>query len=188
MNELDTGVKGAEHVKHNPNGRIPTIIDHDNNDFTLWESTTIIRYLVERYDKDRKISFPTNSNESFLIDQWMTFQASGQGPYFGQITWFKLRHPEKFPSAIERYQKEALRVVSVLDSVLAKQKYLVGNKLTIADLSFYSWNFGFFNPPHILKDSPFEAELQQYKNFLKWHEEIGEVESVKKVYGIREKV
>src|ERR1700742_4596586 len=57
---------------------VPTIIDHDNDDFTLWESTTIVRYLVERYDKDHKISFPSGTNESFLIDQWMTFQASGQ--------------------------------------------------------------------------------------------------------------
>jgi glutathione S-transferase len=57
---------------------IPTIIDHDNNDFALWESASIIRYLVARYDKDHKLSFPTDSNETFLVDQWMTFQASGQ--------------------------------------------------------------------------------------------------------------
>ena len=28
--------KLPEHVKYNPNGRIPTIIDHKNNDFVLW--------------------------------------------------------------------------------------------------------------------------------------------------------
>jgi len=181
----DTGVKGAEHVKLNPNGRIPTIIDHDNNDFTLWESNTIIRYLVERYDKDRKISFPAGTNESFLVDQWMTFQASGQGPYFGQISWFKRSHPEKIPSAVERYQKEAIRVISVLDSVLANQEYLVGNKITIADISFYVWDYPLLNPTYLLRDSPFEAELQKYKNFLRWHEEVEQLESVKKAYGIR---
>lgn len=30
----------------------------------------------------------------------------------------------------------------MLDSVLSKQKYLVGNKVTIADLSFIPWNTG----------------------------------------------
>lgn len=45
-------------------------------------------------------------------------------------------HPEKIPSAVERYQKEILRVFGVLESVLSKQEWLVGNKLTIADLSF----------------------------------------------------
>ena len=49
-------------------------------------------------------------------------------------------HPEKIQSAIERYQKETLRVFSVLDGVLAKQEWLVGGKPTIADLSFIQWN------------------------------------------------
>ena len=49
-------------------------------------------------------------------------------------------HPEKIASAIERYQKETVRVFSVLDSVLSKQDWLVGGKPTIADLSFFSWN------------------------------------------------
>ena len=76
-------------------------------------------------------------------------------------------------------------MISVLDGVLANQKYLVGNKLTIADISFYAWDFVLFNPPHLLGESPLEAELQKYKNFLRWHEEVGQLESVKKVYGIR---
>ena len=59
-------------------------------------------------------------------------------PYYGQAFWFIRYHPERVPSAIERYQKEILRVFSVLDSVLSKQEWLVGNKLTIADLSFIS--------------------------------------------------
>ena len=51
-------------------------------------------------------------------------------------------HPEKIQSAIERYQKETIRVISVLDGVLAKSPYgyLVGGKATIADLSFITWN------------------------------------------------
>lgn len=28
--------KAESHTKYNPNGRIPTIIDHKNNDFALW--------------------------------------------------------------------------------------------------------------------------------------------------------
>ena len=61
-------------------------------------------------------------------------------PYFGQAAWFRHFHAEKIPSAIERYDNEIKRVFGVLESVLSKQKYLVGNKLTIADLSFITWN------------------------------------------------
>lgn len=28
--------KALEHTKFNPNGRIPTLIDHNNNDFVVW--------------------------------------------------------------------------------------------------------------------------------------------------------
>ena len=49
------------------------------------------------------------------------------------------------PSAVERYNNEIKRVFGVLDSVLSKQKYLVGDKVTIADLSFVPWNAGVEN-------------------------------------------
>lgn len=41
---------------------------------------------------------------------------------------------------MERYNNEIRRVYGVLDGVLAKSEYLVGGKLTIADLAFISWN------------------------------------------------
>lgn len=57
-------------------------------------------------------------------------------PYYGQFAWFGRFHSEKIPSAVERYQKEVLRVLGVLESVLSKQEWLVGGKMTIADISF----------------------------------------------------
>lgn len=56
-------------------------------------------------------------------------------PYYGQAFWFK-HLSETIPSALERYQKEIIRVLGVLESVLSKSEWLVGGKCTIADLSF----------------------------------------------------
>ena len=58
------------------------------------------------------------------------------------MSWFARYHPEKIPSAIERYQKETQRVLTVLDGVLAKSPsgWLVGGKCTAADISFIPWN------------------------------------------------
>ena len=61
-------------------------------------------------------------------------------PYFGQSIWFQFYHKEKVPSAVERYNNETRRVLGVLDGVLSKQEYLVGGKVTIADLAFIPWN------------------------------------------------
>jgi glutathione S-transferase len=71
-----------------------------------------------------------------------TFLKCRCSPYFGQSSWFQFQHSEKIPSAIERYNNEIRRVFGVLDSVLAKQKYLVGDKVTVADLAFITWNVG----------------------------------------------
>ncbi|KAH9919704.1 glutathione S-transferase C-terminal-like protein [Fomitopsis serialis] len=133
--------KSPEHLKYNPNGRIPTLIDHGNDDFVIWESNAIMVYLVEKYDIERKISV-SDADEKAQQLQWLFFQASGQGPYYGQAAWFNRRHPEKIPSAIERYQQEVIRVLGVLESVLSKQDWLVGGKCTIADISFVPWNAG----------------------------------------------
>jgi glutathione S-transferase len=139
-------LKKPEYLAINPNGRMPSIQD-PNTDLTLWESGAIIEYLIETYDKDHKVSFAPGTPEYYHAKQWLFFQISGQGPYYGQAAWFKKFHPEQVPSAIERYVKEINRVTGVLDGHLAKQKvengsagpWLVGNKLSYADLAFVSW-------------------------------------------------
>jgi len=134
--------KTSPHVDLNPNGRIPTIIDHTNNDFVLWESNAILTYLAERYDTEHKFSASTEEDKYKQL-QWLFFQSSGQGPYFGQAAWFIWYHAEKVPSAVERYQNEIKRVLKVLDGELAQREWLVGGKYSIADLSFINWtDFG----------------------------------------------
>ena len=130
-------LKSEAYLKLNPNGRAPTIED-PNTGVTLWESGAIILYLAETYDNDEKISYHKGP-EKFQLYQWLAFQISGQGPYFGQAAWFMMFHQEKLPSAVERYVNEIERVVSVLDRHLQQQEWLVGDKVTYADLAFVTW-------------------------------------------------
>lgn len=62
-------------------------------------------------------------------------------PYYGQAAFFKFFSPEKIPAAIERYEKEILRVLGVLDGVLVKKQWLVGGKYSAADISFVTCAF-----------------------------------------------
>lgn len=122
----------------NPNGRVPAIED-PNTGITLWESGAILEYLVETYDKQHTISFAPGSQDYFLAKQWLHFQVSGQGPYFGQAVWFHRYHHEQIESAKERYVKEIRRVSGVLDKFLADKEYLVGGKFSYVDLAFIPW-------------------------------------------------
>ncbi|KAL4247797.1 GST superfamily protein [Abortiporus biennis] len=177
--------KAPEHTKYNPNGRIPTLIDHHNNDFAIWESCAIMLYLAEKYDKDKKI-YSSDFNERALINQYLFFQASGQGPYFGQAFWFAKYHPEKIQSAIDRYKKEMIRVFGVLETILADKEWLVAGKPTIADFAFITWDLpvddGFLNG-----FENFNAE-KDFPLFYKWHKRVSAVPSVKRVLETRAKL
>ncbi|KAM0415938.1 hypothetical protein ACHAPT_013091 [Fusarium lateritium] len=131
-------VKKPPFTDLNPNGRVPAIVD-PNTDLTLWESGAIVQYLIEVYDTENKLTYET-LRERHTLHQYLHFQMSGQGPYFGQAGWFNYLHREKIPSAIERYEIQVLRVVEVLDGVLKDRDWLVGDKCTFADLSFLPWN------------------------------------------------
>ena len=130
----------------NPNGRLPAIQD-PNTGLTLWESGAILEYLTEKYDKTHKFSFEAGTNDFYLARQWLYFQTTGQGPYYGQYAWFTNLHSEPVPSAVERYVKEINRVTSVMEGHLKTQKekygteepWFVGNKYSYVDLAFAPW-------------------------------------------------
>lgn len=138
-------VKKPEYTAINPNGRVPSIYD-PNTDLTLWESGAIFEYLIEKYDPEHKFSFAPGSPESYHAKQYLFFQVSGQGPYYGQAAWFKIYHSEKVPSAVARYTGEINRVTGVLDKVLSENAkaggdgpWLVGGKYSYADIAFVPW-------------------------------------------------
>jgi GSH-dependent disulfide-bond oxidoreductase len=79
----------------NPNGRIPAIVDHDADDFAVFESGAVLMYLAEKYGKFNG----SNAKEKSQIQQWMFFQAGGTGPMQGQASHFLNYAPEDIPYA-----------------------------------------------------------------------------------------
>ncbi|KOS36759.1 hypothetical protein ACN38_g12477 [Penicillium nordicum] len=120
----------------NPNGRLPAIID-PNQKITLWESGAIVEYLIDMYDVSHKLSYETLP-EKYHTQQWLHFQMSGQGPYYGQLFWFK-QPPTPESVAIKRYANEIRRVTGVLEKALEGRDWLVGDKCTYADLCMVPW-------------------------------------------------
>ncbi|RYP52196.1 hypothetical protein DL768_002587 [Monosporascus sp. mg162] len=163
----------------NPNGRVPAI-DDPNTGLVLWESGAILTYLAEEYDKDYKLSYASGSKKHH-VNQYLFFQVSGQGPYFGQAAWFLAYHPEKVPSAIERYQNEIRRVLGVLDGVLEGKQWLVGDKMTYADLAFVSYN----SVVPVVMGWADDQHFGDYPNVKAWHERLTSLPSWKKTIELR---
>jgi len=65
-------------IKLNPNGRIPTIVDHSRGDFAVFETAAILLYLAQHYDKDHVFWFDPakDANNYSEMLQWIFFAVS----------------------------------------------------------------------------------------------------------------
>lgn len=134
VNLMQGEQKTDDFLAMNPNGRIPVIVDHDNDDFTLFESGAIMIYLAELTGK----FLPVDSKKRLEVIQWVMFQMGGIGPMMGQSNVFFRYLPEKIPLAIQRYQNECRRLFEVLDGHLAEREFLVDD-YSIADMANWCW-------------------------------------------------
>jgi len=126
--------KQPEYLRLNPNGRIPTIVDHDAGGFAVFESGAILVYLAEKTGR----LLPSDAKGRSLVLQWLMFQMGGVGPMMGQANVFFRYFPEKLQPAIDRYQNECRRLFEVLNGRLADHEYLAGD-YSIADIANWSW-------------------------------------------------
>ena len=127
--------KADWYVKLNPNGRIPTLTD---DGFALFESGAILIYLAEKTGQ----FLPRDAQSRSRVLQWLMFQMSAVGPMMGQANVFLRYFPEKIQPAIDRYQREVMRLFGVLDRQLAANEYIVGD-YSIADMALWPWVSGY---------------------------------------------
>ncbi|HWK83948.1 MAG TPA: glutathione S-transferase N-terminal domain-containing protein [Caldimonas sp.] len=133
--DLTKGEQKTEaYLRLNPNGRIPTIVDRGNDDFTVFESGAILMYLAEKTGR----LMPADPKGRSLVVQWLMFQMGGIGPMMGQANVFFRYLPEKIQPAIDRYQHESRRLFEVLDRRLGESEWLAGD-YSIADIAHWCW-------------------------------------------------
>jgi len=126
--------KAPAYLKINPNGRIPAIVDRDNDDFAVFESGAILLYLAEKTGQ----LLPTDAKGRSQVIQWLMFQMGGIGPMQGQANVFFRYYPEKLQGPIDRYQNETRRLYEVLNTRLGAVEYLAGD-YSIADIATFPW-------------------------------------------------
>jgi len=148
--------KAQSHLRLNPNGKVPVIVDHDGpagQPMTITESAAIMLYLAEKCGR----LVPTDPVGRIRCLEWLFFHAAGLGPAFGQSGYFQKLAPEKLPLAIERFHGEAKRTLKVLDGRLAEAEYVAG-EYSIADIANFGWiwrrefaGVDFTDTPHVAR-------------------------------------
>ncbi len=146
-------------LRINPNGRIPAIVDHDADDFAVFESGAILVYLAEKTG----MLLPSDPRARSVALQWLMFQMGGVGPMQGQANVSFRYAPEPIPFAIERYQKETRRLYEVLDRRLAEAEYLAG-EYSIADIATWPW---------VSIHGWAGVEVEGLANLERWIEKVG---------------
>ena len=161
-----------EFKKISPFSKIPTIIDHSNNNQAVFESGAILIYLAELSGKFY------NSEERLEINQWLMAQMGYIGPMLGQHHQFHHYNPGKSKFGEERYFKISERIYKELDQRLSVSKYLSGDNYTIADIGTFPW---------IARHEWHDIGLKNFKNLTRWYEEISQREGVKKGFAFMDK-
>jgi glutathione S-transferase len=162
--DLTKGVQRTPvYLALNPTGRTPTLVD---GDFKLWESNAILEYVAE---KSGSALWPKDARSRADIARWQFWALAHWGGeacaplIFQRLVkkFLNMGPPDEAAVAkgTECFNKEA----KMLDAHLAKQKYLVGDTLTIADFSVAA-------PMFHAKAA--EMPLGPYANLRSWFERV----------------
>ena len=126
------GARSAAFLAINPNGRLPFIVD---DGFVLFESLAITLYLAKKHSNGKL--YPSSLEGEAIAWQWSLWAVTEVDRGVNIWSLHALRLPEAERDAIKR--NEALKVLAapfkVLDTAVAKQRYLLGNDFTVADLN-----------------------------------------------------
>jgi GST-like protein len=126
--------------KISANSRLPAIVDHDplggGPPLPLFESGAILIYLAEKAGK----LLPEEPRARHTTLQWLMWQMAGIGPMHGQAHHFSRYAPDPVdPYALQRFRREAERLLFVMNRRLAESPYLGGEAYSIADIACWPW-------------------------------------------------
>ncbi|HTJ02771.1 MAG TPA: glutathione S-transferase N-terminal domain-containing protein [Methylovirgula sp.] len=120
-----------EYLRLNPNGLVPTLVDGET---VVWESNSIIRYLADRQNATAFVG--GTAAERAQISKWMDWQLSALNApitaLFGQLV--RLSADKRDQAIIDANVKTFRNLMSVLTRALPDEGFLVGTKVSAADI------------------------------------------------------
>ena len=138
-----------DYLAMNPNGRVPTLVD---GDFVLWESNSIMRYLVLAYAPQSPL-YPQAPKLRAGVDRWLDWTLSTLQRVEGPVFWALIRTPveARDMGAIQKDADAAAVEWRIIDSELATRNFIVADHFTLADLALGAYARRWFGVEGITK-------------------------------------
>ena len=163
-----------EYLEISPNNKMPAIVDQAPADggppLSVFESGAILLYLANKTGK----FFADDLRGRVEVNQWLHWQMSGLGPMTGQYGHFHVYAPEPIPYARDRYKREVLRLLGVLDKRLQDREFIAGH-YSIADMAVHPWINPYSKAP---------LDLAPFANVRRWHAAIAARPAVQRAYAL----
>jgi glutathione S-transferase len=162
--------KNPEYLALNPNGAVPTLVD---GEFVISESRAIMQYLAAK--KPESGLLPRDEQARADVTRWQFWDSSHFSPQLGTLIFQKLLKPmmgmgEPDMGKIEEALAGFRRFAAVLDKRLEGRQYIVGDSLTLADLTIAS---------SLMYAKQTEAPVAEFPNVQKWFARISDMDAWK---------
>ena len=145
-------VKTPEYVRLNPNSTVPVLED---DDFSLWESNVIVRYLCARHSSGQM--YPTELRERFDAERWMDWQQTTFNPASRPGFWQLIRTPPEQRDAglIAESNAAVESLMATLDAHLKKRPFVGGERFGMADIPLACEVHRWFGLPQTRQSRPY---------------------------------
>ncbi len=163
--------KTPEFLAINPNGAVPTLVD---GDYVLTESRAIMQYLASK--KPEAGLLPRDEAARADVTRWQFWDAAHYSPALAALAFERilkgmlgLGDPDN--GKIQDALTNIRRFSAVLDKRLDGKQYIVGNALTLADLTIAS---------SLMYAKQAEAPLAEFPHVQAWFSRVSELDGWKK--------
>ncbi len=155
-----------DYLAINRNGKVPTLVD---GDLTLWESMAIMHHLAQGTALEPK------GADLVEVIRWQSWDLAHFGPNLLKVVWERVVKPmrgaEPDAAIVEAGLKGVARFAPVLDDALEGRSYLVGDSLSLADITLAT---------NVALAAPARIDIDSYKNIQRWYAGIADRPSMQK--------